>query len=72
MLDHAVSQAIRAQSALDTVTEVVRSDRGTSPRVVAATDQVAATTARLTAHVAAMNEISDQLRTIRRSWPVAN
>ena len=71
MLDHAVGQALRAQSTLDTITEI-RTDRGTSTKVAAATDHVAATTARLTAHAAALGEVADQVRSIRGSWPAAS
>ena len=50
ILDHTVSQSICAQSVLDAFTEV-RADSGTSSKVQAAADHVAATSARLTAHV---------------------
>ena len=68
MLEHAVGQALRAQSTLDVITQV-RSDQGISAAVVAATENVAEATARLTAHAEAMDEVAGQIRSIRRYWP---
>ncbi len=70
MLEHAVGQALRAQSTLDAITQV-RSDRAVSAEVAAATENVAEATARLTAHAVAMDEVAEQIRTIRRYWPAA-
>ena len=73
MLDHAVGQALRAQSTLHTITAVEDQPRhDVSARVVASTEQLSATTARLNAHTAAMDEIATQVRAIRRTWPTAS
>ena len=68
LLGHAVGQGLRAQSNVHAVTEV-QPVRVSSPAAAAAADRAAATTARLTAHVAAVDEVADQLGGIRRSWP---
>lgn len=70
MLGHAVGQALRAQSTLDAITQV-RPDREISAEVAAATENVSDTTARLTAHAVAMDEVAEHIRTIRRYWPAA-
>ena len=72
MLDHAVGQALRAQSTLDTITSVPSTPADITPAVAAAADRTAAVTDRLTAHTAAMDEVAGQIRTIRRSWPAAS
>ena len=72
MLDHAVGQALRAQANLDAATAAPPIRAGASSVTLFGSNSPAATAERLTSHAAAMNEIAEQLRTIRRSWPAAD
>ena len=71
MLDHAVGQALRAQANLDAATAAPPSRAGASSLIGSVDSSPASTAERLTTHAAAMNEIAEQLRSIRRSWPAA-
>ena len=73
ILDHAVGQALRAQANLDAATGAPPPIRaGASSSTLSGSSSPAATAERLTSHAAAMNEIAEQLRSIRRSWAAAD
>lgn len=72
MLDHAVGQALRAQANLDAATAARPICAGESSVTGSGGSSPAATAERLTTHADAMNEVAEQLRRIRRSWPAAD
>lgn len=72
MLDHAVGQVQRAEANLDAATAAPPIRAGASSVTGSGNSSPAATAAeRLTTHAAAMNEVAEQLRSIRRSWPAS-